>query len=569
MGAETCQIFEELRRNLRPVAVATAAVSCFINLLILPMSIFALQVMDRVVNTGNMATLFWLTIIVVLMFAAAGILQALRSMILQGAADFLYGQVTEEALPLILAQAATGTKGAQPMRDAALLRQFASGNALVALLDAPWSVLFIACLFLVDVSLGVLVTAGAALLIALAWIGEAALREPLGKAQVRNVRSMQELESATRNAEVTQAMGMSGALIGRWQRMNGDALALQTLAGNRSAAIQGVTKFARLALQVLVTALAAWLAIHGEITIGAIIASAILAGRALSPFEAAIASWKSLSDARSAYARLEELFAGVTANESMVLPDPSGALSLEQVSYAIPCVEKPVVRNVSFRLGAGESVAVVGPSGSGKSTLMRLILGVRPLSSGVVRLDGADAHQWSRDALGRFIGYLPQDVELFAGSIRDNIARFQGDAQPESIVEAAQQAGAHELILRLPQGYDTEIGDGGALLSVGQRQRIGLARALYGDPKLLVLDEPDANLDEAGQQALVSALSHAKRRGMTVLLVTHRKSLLAHVDKLLILRDGRVEAFGPVTAVLANLNTRLKARQAATEAANT
>jgi PrtD family type I secretion system ABC transporter len=314
----------------------------------------------------------------------------------------------------------------------------------------------------------------------------------------------------------------------------------------------------RLTLQVLVTAVSAWLALHGEITLGAIIASAILASRALSPFEAAIATWKTLTDARGAYSRLTESLSHIAAPDAMALPDPQGALAVEQVSYAVPALEKPLIRNISFRANAGEVVAIVGPSGSGKSTLLRLILGIRPLSAGIVRLDGADINQWAKDALGRFIGYLPQDVELFAGSIKDNICRFQEDASPQAIVKAARMANAHELILRLPQGYDTDIGDGGVLLSVGQRQRIGLARALFGEPRLLILDEPDANLDEAGQQALISALDHAKRQGMTTLLVTHRKSLLTHADKLLLLREGQSEAFGPVAAVLTDLNARLK-----------
>lgn len=564
-GSGNTSLIGELRRQLRPIAVAVAAISCFINLLILPMSVFALQVIDRVVNTGNMATLVWLTTIVVVMFAAAGVLHGLRSMVLQGTADWLYDQVSQKALPLVFESAASGTKTAQPMRDAATIRQFVSGNGLVALCDAPWTVIYIAFLFVVHSALGVLVTVGAGLLLVMAWIGEAALRQPLSKAQQGQVRNMQELEQATRNAEVTQALGMTGVLVDRWQRLNAQALSMQTMAGNRSAAIQGVTKFIRLALQVMVTATAAWLALHGEISLGAIIASAILAGRALSPIEATIASWKSFTDARGAYARLKETLTTMSDRDSMALPDPQGALSVENAIYAVAGRQKPLIRNISFRAMPGEVVAIVGPSGSGKSTLLRLILGVRPLTAGTVRLDEADINQWSKASLGRFIGYLPQDVELFAGSIKDNICRFQ-EASPQSIVRAAQMANAHELILRLPSGYETEIGDGGTLLSAGQRQRIGLARALFGDPRLLVMDEPDSNLDETGQQALLLALSHAKQCGMTTLLVTHRKSLVSQADKLLVLKDGQVEHFGPVAAVLSELNARLKIRPAGQEA---
>lgn len=563
---ESPRILEEITAKLRPLALATGVISLFINLMILPMSIFSLQVMDRVVNTGNMATLIWLSVIVIVMFAAAGVLHAMRSMILQSAADWVHEQLADHALPVVLEQAASGVRGAQPMRDAALLRQFISGNGLVALLDAPWAVVYIAFLFVIHIALGSLVTLGAMTLIALAWIGEAALRVPLGKAQQRQVRSMQELECATRNAEVTEAMGMTKALMSRWQRKQVDTALMQAMAGNRSAVIQGLTKFVRLSLQVLVTGISAWLAVQGDITIGAIIASAILASRALSPFEAAIASWRSLADARGAYARLRESLSSEARQEAMALPAPVGALSLEQVSFAVPGREAPLIKHVSFRLNAGEVLVIVGPSGSGKSTLARLVLGIKPLASGTVRLDGADIGRWPRDTLGRCLGYLPQDVELFAGSIRDNIARFQDAAAPESIVTAARMANAHDLILRLPQGYDTDVGDGGSLLSAGQRQRIGLARALFGEPRLLVLDEPDANLDEAGQHALVAALGQAKRQGTTTLLITHRKSLLAHADKLLILRDGQAEAFGPVTSVLAAINTRRKPRITVDEA---
>lgn len=542
--------------RLKPVAHCVGWVSFFINLLILPMSIYSLQVMDRVMSTGSIPTLLWLTVIMLVMFAVTGLLQALRSMVLIGAADWLYDRIAEVALPQVLAQAVTGGKGAQHMRDAASLKQFFAGNAFIALLDAPWSILYIIGLFIIHSTLGFLVTAGAVLLILLAWINEVSMRSMVKEAGGMQMRGLQELELATRNAEVTEAMGMSRALAARWKSMQKEAASLQASAGNRSAVIQGFTKFIRLALQILVTCAAAYLAVHGNVTVGAIIAASILASRALAPFEVAISSWKSFTEARAAYARLKAVFQAAHQEDAMSLPPPLGNLAVEQAGYAIQGMERPLLKNISFALERGDILGIIGASGSGKSTLARLILGVYPLSSGAVRLDGADVYRWPKHEFGSYVGYLPQDVELFGGSIKDNIARFGENASPESIVQAAQLAGAHELILRLPQGYDTDIGASGVRLSAGQRQRIGLARAFYGEPRLLILDEPDANLDDIGQQALLFALNEAKNRGITTLLITHRKSLLAHVDKLLLLREGVAEAFGPAAQVIAALNAR-------------
>ncbi len=550
-----------LLHQLKPVSWAVGTIGFFISLLILPMSLYSLQVMDRVVNTGSMATLLWLTAIILAMFAVVGLLQALRSMILVRAGDWLHDRISAVALPQVLAQAATGGKGAQHLRDAGALKQFISGPGLIALLDAPWCVLYIIALFVVHTSLGVIVTLGAVVLIVLAWLNEVAIRDMVKEAGGRQMRGLQELEFATRNAEVTEAMGMGRALAARWKLMQQGVSLLQIHASNRSAVIQGGAKFARLSLQVLITCMSAYLVIKGMLTVGAIIASSILASRALAPFEATIASWKSFSEARGAYARLKVVLEKAQAEETMPLPAPAGALAVEQAGYAIQGREKPILRNVSFALQPGEMLGIVGASGSGKSTLARLILGVWPLSAGVVRLDSADIHRWPREALGTYIGYLPQDVELFSGSIKDNISRFQAGASPEAVVHAAQMADAHELILRLPQGYDTEIGAGGINLSAGQRQRIGLARALYGEPRLLILDEPDANLDEAGQQALIFALSVAKQKRMTTLLITHRSALLAHVDTLLLLRDGAMEAFGPAAKIMAALATKQQAQR--------
>jgi PrtD family type I secretion system ABC transporter len=545
---------EKILSNLRPVWISVCTNSFFINLLILPVSLYSLQVMDRVLSTGSTATLLWLTVIMLAMFAAAGLLQTLRSMVLQKAADWLHDSIAEVVLPLVLAQSAAGGKGAQHLRDASTIKQFIAGNGLVTLMDTPWSILYIAALFIVHWSLGLLVIVGAILLLFMAWLNETSMRRPSQEAGIRQLRAMQELELATRNAEVTQAMGMVSALSTRWKAMQKTTSELQTKAGGRAAVIQGGTKFLRLSLQILVTCAAAWLAIYGHVTIGAIIAASILASRALAPFEAAIASWKSFTETRLAYYRLKKAFTDEVQQEPMKLPDAIGAIAVENIIYSAEGREEPILKNVNFSLNAGEILGIVGPSGSGKSTLARVIMGVWQAEKGVVRLDGADIRHWSRTEFGRSVGYLPQDVELFSGTIKDNISRFNTDATPEAVVQAANMASAHELILRLPKGYDTEIGQGGAILSAGQRQRIGLARAFYGDPRLLMLDEPDASLDDVGQQALVAALYLAKQRKITTLLITHRNNLLEHVDKLLVLRDGRLEAIGQISEVMAMYN---------------
>ncbi len=556
-------LLEEITRTLRPVAWAVAAISFFINLLILPMSLYSLQVMDRVINTGSVPTLLWLTLIMVVMFAVAGLLQALRSMTLSRAAEWMHDEIADIALPIVLTQAASGHKGAQHLRDAATLRNFLSGPGLTSLLDAPWSILYILVLFIIHVALGAFVVAGAVLLLGLALLNEKMTREPFKEAGTCQNRNMQELELATRNAEVTQAMGMVHALARRWKAMQMQTSELQWHGNSRAALIQGLTKFVRLSLQIMVTGLSAWLAIQGDVTTGAIIAASILASRALAPFESAIASWKNMSDARAAYGRLQKALSDeASKEETMLLPAPDGALNADALEYTPPHQEHPILHHIQFHVQAGESLGVVGASGSGKSTLARLITGVLTPTSGSIRLDGANISQWPREEFGRYVGYLPQDVELFGGSVRENIARFMENASPEAIVKAAQLANAHELILRLPQGYDTQIGTGGALLSAGQRQRIGLARALYGDPRLLVLDEPDASLDETGQQALLFALRRAKQENMTTIVITHRRPLLAHVDKLLFLHEGTVAAFGPTASVLEALAQHTNAQNA-------
>lgn len=527
------------------------AISFFINLLVLPVSLYSLQVLDRVMATGSVATLFWLTFIMILLFAVAGGLQFTRSMMLQRLGDWAHEKITSVVLPItLMPAAATQARGAQSIRDASTLKSFLGGAALTTLMDAPWTILYLAVLFIIHSLLGVLVTIGVIVLFALAWFNESLMRLPLRQAGTQQIKAMQDIEFATRNADVIEAMGMKNTLIARWHALQEKANDSQEIAGGRSALIQGVTKFVRLTLQILVTCVSAWLAIHGQVTIGAIIAASILASRALAPFEAAIGSWKALTEVRGAYHRLRDTMQTETRSEGISLPYPSGALAAENLFYAVTPGQPPILRQVNFQLAPGECLGIVGHSGSGKSTLARLIAGIYKPTSGMVRLDNANVYTWPRQEFGQFTGYLPQDVELFSGTIKDNIARLQPDAPAEAIVYAAQLAGAHELILRLPQGYETDIGANGAALSAGQRQRIGLARAFFGNPRLLILDEPDANLDEPGKAALVAALAQAKLHGITMIIISHRKTILHHTDKLLVLNNGAIETYAPTAQLM-------------------
>ena len=396
-----------------------------------------------------------------------------------------------------------------------------------------------------------LVAVGAALaLLMLAVVNEAASRRPLRDAAQRSIRAMQRVEAAIRNADVVQAMGMRQDFIRRWSAMNEEALALQLEAGDRNATLIGFSKFLRMLVQVLILGVGAWLVLQNDLTSGGMIAASILLGRALAPIEQSIAAWKSLVAARDARDRLRALFARLPPEPAgMRLPTPLGRLSCEQVVYAPPGQIEPVLRGVSFAVEPGTGLGIVGPSAAGKSSLCKILVGIWQPTRGSVRLDGADLFAWNVDLVGRHIGYLPQDVELFAGTVAENVARL-GDPDPGAVVAAAQAAGVHEMILALPQGYDTEIGEAGGQLSGGQRQRIGLARALYGRPRVVVLDEPNASLDGDGETALLRALFTAKAWGATVVIVAHQPRILAPVDQLLLLRQGAVEAFGPRDEVL-------------------
>lgn len=531
------------------------SVGCFtalINILMLVPSIYMLQVYDRVLTSQNETTLWMLTLMVVGFFAYMGVLEAVRSFIV-----IRVGHRLEQRFNLNIYRAAfernlrqgDGAAG-QALNDMTQVRQFVTGPALFAFFDAPWFPVYLAVILLFNVWLGVLASAGALLLVLLAVLNERLTQRPLAEASNLQQQSSSLAGSQLLNAESIQAMGMLGALRQRWFALHGRFLELQNRASDTSAVITATSKSLRLCLQSLVLGLGALLVIEGQMTPGMMIAGSILMGRVLAPIDQLIAVWKQWSGAHLAYKRLETLLQEHPEPPvPMSLPAPDGQLSIEQVSGGPPGRRVATVQQVSFALAPGEVLGVLGASGSGKSTLARLLVGVWQPLAGHVRLDGAELSQWDRDALGPHIGYLPQSIELLRGSIAENIARF-GELDGHKVVEAARLAGVHELILRLPQGYDTRLGEGGGDLSGGQKQRIALARALYGSPCLIVLDEPNSNLDSLGEAALANAIVQLKALGRTVVLVTHRSAALAQADKLLVMNDGRVQAFGPARDIL-------------------
>ncbi|AQZ35883.1 peptidase [Pseudomonas sp. LPH1] len=535
--------------------VSVGAFSAVINLLMLAPALYMLQVYDRVLASGNHMTLAMLTLMVLGLYAFMGLLEWVRSLVvirLGAQIDQQLGARIYDATFDASLRVGRGSS-AQPLNDLTSLRQFATGNALFALFDAPWFPLYLAVLFLFHPWLGWLALGGAALLLALTWANQWLTRAALAEAGQLAIQATQVAGSHLRNAEATEAMGMLARLRQRWQGDHGRFLHLQNRASEQGAAFSAASKGVRLALQSLMLGLGALLAVDGQITAGMMIAGSILAGRVLAPLDQLINAWKQWSGAQQAYQRLCDLLRAQPPRASgMSLPAPCGALRVEQLSACAPGSRTPVLAGVSFALEPGQRLVVLGPSGCGKSSLARLLVAAQMPLAGKVRLDGADLQQWDKDALGPHLGYLPQDVQLFAGSIAENIARF-AEVEADKVVAAAQMAGVHELILRLPQGYDTRLGEGGAGLSGGQKQRIGLARAVYGLPALIVLDEPDANLDEAGEQALLAALDRLREQGRTLVLVSHRPALLKGADQLLLLRGGQMQAFGPASRVLQEL----------------
>jgi len=542
-------------RRFRPLFIYAGLFSLCINLLLLVPSLYMLQVFDRVITSRSTETLVMLTLAASGALVVMSLLDMLRARLLAAAGVAMDALLGPRVLDGLLTDAARlgGTDYVHGLRDVSVLRGFFTGNGIFALFDAPWLPFYVLIIFLFHPLLGVVALAGAAVLVTLAVMNEKLSHAPLDRLQAGSRRTTRYIDSSLRNAEVVSAMGMLPAMTRRWIALNAEVEKLQLETSRLAGRMNGLTKFVRQFIQIAMLCTGAWLVIDQHVSGGVMMAATIILGRALAPVEMLIGGWRSLVDARSAWLRLDALLRSRKVSlHNTALPRPTGRLAAERLVFAAAGAEKAIIKGVSFELAAGESMGLIGPSASGKSTLARLLLGVWQPLSGAVRLDGADIASWPRKRLGRHIGYLPQDVELFSGTVAENIARL-GEPDPEATISAAQRANAHDMILRLPKGYDTEIGEGGAALSGGQRQRIGLARALYGKPQLVVLDEPNANLDGEGEAALVQAMTGLKQAGVTLIVISHRPSILAGADKLLVLREGAVELFGPRTEVLARL----------------
>lgn len=548
---EIGQALAGFRGAFRSVGVFSA----IINLLMLVPSLYMLQVYDRVLSSRNETTLIMLTVMVLGTYMLMNGLEFVRSFVLIRVGAQLDMKLNKRVYTASFEQnlKRSGGNAGQALQDLTTIRQFVTGNSLFAFFDAPWFPVYLLVIFMFDWVLGVFAVAGTLILVILAYVNEVVSRKPLAEANGMAVTAGTLATNNLRNAEVIQAMGMLPNLMTRWFKLHGRFLQLQAEASEKAGIVTATSKFVRISLQSLILGLGALLALENRITPGMMIVGSILMGRALAPVDQLINVWKGWSSTRSAYQRLSELLSSNPARrEGMPLPKPLGNLALESVTAVPPGSNVPALRNLSLTISAGDVVGVIGPSGSGKSTLARLLVGVWPAAAGKVRLDGADVYLWNKAELGPHIGYLPQDIELFGGTVAENIARF-GEVDSDKVIQAAQRAGVHDMILHFPQGYDTPLGDGGAGLSGGQKQRLGLARAMYDDPSLIVLDEPNSNLDDTGEQALLSAINDLRKRGKTLILITHRTNAIGITNKLLFLRDGVPQMFGPTKQVLADL----------------
>ncbi|MFZ0356273.1 MAG: type I secretion system permease/ATPase [Pseudolabrys sp.] len=538
----------------------TALISGMSNILMLTGAMFMLEIYDRVLPSRSMPTLVGLLVLAAALFTALGILDAIRGRILVrigGALDeSLSGRVYDTLMRLPL-RVGVRSDGTQPLRDLDAVRSYLSGLGPVALFDLPWIPLYLAICFAFHPLIGFTALGGAIILIVLTLLTEILMRAPTKAATEAAVARNGLAEASRRNAEALVAMGMASRIAARWSEANRQYMHSQREASDLGGGLGAISKVLRMMLQSGVLAVGAYLVIHQEASAGIIIAASILSARALAPVDLAIANWKSFVAARQSWHRLNKLLTASPAQSApMQLEPPAQRLTVESVSATPPGVPKIVVQDITFDLEAGQGLGIIGPSGSGKSSLVRLLVGVWRPVRGSVRIDGAALDQWSPDLLGRHVGYLPQDVELLAGTVAENIARFEPEPDTEAVIVAAKAVGVHDLIVRLPAGYDTPIGEQGSALSAGQAQRIALARAVYRDPFLVVLDEPNSNLDAEGEEALTKAILGVRERKGIVIVVAHRPSAIAGVDRLLVMNQGRMQAIGPKDEVLSKVLQR-------------
>ena len=548
-------VVSELKKSLlsaKKSFIMVGLFSMFINILMLVPPLYMLQLYDRVLGSRSQDTLIMLTLIVVVLFITMGLLEVVRSRVLVRVGNKLDSMLSQRIFDNLfeLERKAPGRSSSMPLNDLTQVRQFMTGNGLFAFFDAPWMPIYIIVLFIFHPAFGFFAIFAAIVLVGITVANEYSTKEKLAEANNLSRASTIYVDSNIRNAEVVNAMGMRNNISKVWADKYYGFLNAQNIASDSAGVWSNLSKSLRVMFQSLILGLGAYLAINMEVTPGMMIAASIIMGRALAPLDLIIGSWKGFSSARSSYERIEGLLNDFPKDkEYMQLPAPKGEITLENVVVIPPSGTVPSLKGISMKIEKGDVVGIIGPSAAGKSSLARVMLGLWPLSNGVARIDKADISQWDREDLGQYVGYLPQDIELFEGTVSQNIARF-GEVEPEKVVEAATKAGVHEMILKLPEGYDTKIGPGGASLSGGQRQRIGLARALYNNPVFIVLDEPNSNLDDVGEAALVEAIKTLRAGGTTVVIITHRTNVLQATNKLALINNGVLELYGNTNDVL-------------------
>ena len=540
-------------RASRGTFFSTAVFSSLVNILMLTGPLFMLQVYDRVLTSASVPTLVALITIVMVLYAYYGFLEYLRARLLVRVGRRVEETLRDRVFDVVTTHALRRTPGvgSQPVNDLATIRQYLSGQGLFAFFDMPWVPVYLAIIFLMHWMLGLASFLAALTIFALAVLSERATREPMQESTKASIKATLMTEEGRRNAEALYALGMLGALRARWTSVQQTALDYQTIANDAGGGLGAASRVLRLMIQSGILALGAYLVIKHELSSGSMIASSIIMSRALAPVELAVANWQQFLGFRKARERLTQLLKSVPPRaKRMQLPHPAGRLDVENLIVQLANVEKPLLQGISFAVNPGEGIGVIGPTGAGKSTLARALVGIIAPTRGAIRLDGAALDQREPDRLGQLIGYLPQDVQLFDGTVMQNISRFDPEAIPDKVVEAAKLANVHDLILRLPEGYNTPLGENGSRLSAGQRQRMALARAMYKDPVLFVLDEPNSNLDAEGEAALDHAIRHGLSRGAAVIVIAHRPSALAAIGKMLVLSEGKVAAFGPRDDIL-------------------
>ena len=547
---------EKALKKVRSSFISLGIYSFFLNILMLASPIYMLAVYDTVMPAKSMDTLFVVTLVILLFFTGIAVLEYVRSRIMIHISNKLDAILTERVFNAVFDLAAKYPQkaNAEPLRDFNTIKTFLTGPAAFAFFDAPWFPIYIAIMFAFDPMYGFYGLGATAIIIILTVLNEKATKKGLEHSNAMYQKSINHFNNVVKNVEVVEAMGMRRPLFKQWMEKHFEFLKTHTEASNTASIYTNTSKTFRMMSSSLMYGVGALLAIKGSISPGMIIAGAVLLGRALAPISGLVSTWKSFSAARQSYKKLNELLNEFEEpKEKISLPAPKGKVTMENVVVIPPLAEKPVLKGISLNIEAGESVAIIGPSAAGKSTIAKAVVGVWRPASGHVRIDGADISQYNKDELGEHIGYLPQDIELFEGTIAQNIARFT-DADPDKIIEAAKLSGTHDLILKLPHGYETKVGPGGSTLSGGQKQRIGLARAVLGKPKIVVLDEPNSNLDDAGEYALMMALKTLKQNGSTIIFITHKTNLLALADKIAVVQDGVLKLFGQRDQVIAALN---------------